>query len=166
MQRMWLPLGLLLFLATLGQAWGQQLVKGRPAPEFALTDLLGETHHLSDYRGKAVFLNFWATWCPPCRSEMPSIERAYRELKGRGLAVVAVSLDSDVRSVVERFVKDLALTFPILLDPRGTSVQTYRLPGLPVSLLIDRNGRFVWQEWGARDWNAGEGRARLEALVQ
>ena len=166
MQRLWLPLGLLLFLATAGQAWCQEMAKGRPVPEFALTDLLGETHHLSDYRGKAVFLNFWATWCPPCRSEMPSIERAYRALKGRGLVVVAVSLDSDARSVVERFVKELALTFPILLDPQGTSAQAYRLPGLPVSLLIDRKGRLVWQEWGARDWDTGEARAKLEALVQ
>jgi peroxiredoxin len=160
------PLGLLLVLVMVVPVWGQDLGAGRPAPEFALTDLLGETHRLSDYRGQAVFLNFWATWCPPCLDEMPALERVYRALKGRGLVVVAVSLDTGPRSAVERFVKELALTFPILLDPRGASVRAYRLPGLPVSFLIDRKGRLVAQELGARDWNAGEARARIEALVQ
>jgi peroxiredoxin len=160
------PLGLLLVLVMVVPAWGQDLGAGRPAPEFALTDLLGETHRLSDYRGQAVFLNFWATWCPPCRDEMPSLERVYRALKGRGLVVVAVSLDTGPRSAVESFVKKLALTFPILLDPRGASVRAYRFPGLPASFLIDRKGRLVAQELGARDWNAGETRARIEALVQ
>lgn len=159
-------LGLILFLGMVVAAGGQDLEIGRPAPEFALTDQAGNTHRLSDYRGKVVLLNFWATWCVPCRTEMPSMERAYRALKDRGFAVVAVSLDTGPRSTVEAFVKELGLTFPVLLDPRGTSVQAYRLPGVPASFLIDRRGRLAARELGPRDWNAGLARAQLEALLK
>ena len=159
-------LGPILCLVIVVAAWGQDLEIGRPAPGFALTDLAGNTHRLSDYRGKAVLLNFWATWCVPCRTEMPSIERAYRALKDRGFAVVAVSLDTGPRSTVEAFVKELGLTFPVLLDPRGGTVQTYRLPGVPASFLIDRRGGLAARELGPRDWNAGEARAQLEALLK
>lgn len=87
-------------------------------------------------------------------------------LKDRGFVVVAVSLDTGPRSAVEAFVKELGLTFPVLLDPRGGTVQTYRLPGVPASFLIDRRGRLVARELGPRDWNAGEARAQLEALLK
>lgn len=157
-------LSLLWVVAAQGSDPGADI--GQSAPEFAFTDLTGKTHRLSDYRGKAVVLNFWATWCAPCRTEMPSMERAYRSLKDRGLVIIGVSLDTAPTNAVEALVKELALTFPILTDPRGTSARAYRLPGLPASFLIDRRGRVVGRELGSRDWSVGEARAKLEALVK
>ena len=139
---------------------------GQPAPEFTLTDLAGGTQRLSDYRGKGVLLNFWATWCVPCRTEMPSMERAYRALREKGVTILAVSLDAGSQAPVEAFVKEFGFTFPILLDSSGASSRAYRVFGLPTSFLIDWNGRLVGREVGARDWNTGEPRKKLEALLR
>ena len=159
-------LSLILVLGTAAPGTAQTLDIGQPAPEVALTDLAGSTHRLSGYRGKAVLLNFWATWCVPCRTEMPSMERAYRLLKGQGLVVLAVSLDAGGRAPVDAFVKELGLTFPALLDPDGESSRTYRVFGLPTSFLIDRNGRLSAREIGARDWDSGDTRKKLESLLK
>jgi cytochrome c biogenesis protein CcmG, thiol:disulfide interchange protein DsbE len=161
-----LALSLMLVLGAASSGTAQTLDIGQPAPEVALTDLAGNTHRLSEYRGKGVLLNFWATWCVPCRSEMPSMERAFHALSGKGLVVLAVSLDAGSRSAVDDFVKELALTFPILLDSAGESSRTYRVFGLPTSFLIDRNGRIAGREVGARDWNLGESRKKLDALLK
>ena len=159
-------LSLMMVLGTAASATAQTLDIGQPAPELALTDLAGNTHRLSEYRGKAVLLNFWATWCLPCRTEMPSMEHAYHALKEKGLVVLAVNLDAGSRGPVDDFVKELALTFPILLDSPGTSTRTYRVFGLPTSFLIGRNGRIAGRDVGARDWDRGEARKKLEALLK
>jgi peroxiredoxin len=165
-----MPLGvalsLMLVLGTAVSGTAQTLDIGQPAPELALTDLAGNTHRLSTYRGKGVLLNFWATWCDPCRAEMPSMESAYHALGDMGLVVLAVSLDAGSRGPVDDFVKEFALTFPILLDSAGTSARSYRVFGLPTTFLIDRNGRLAGREVGARDWNRGEARKKLEALLK
>lgn len=161
-----LVLSLMLVLGTETSGFAQTLDIGQPAPELVLTDLAGNTHHMSEYRGKGVLLNFWATWCVPCRTEMPSMERVYRALSEKGLVVLGVSLDAGPRGPVDDFVKELALSFPILLDSPGKSTQTYRVFGLPTSFLIDRNGRLAGREVGARDWNGGEARKKLEALLK
>lgn len=159
-------LSLMMVLGTAASGAAQTLDIGQPAPELALTDLAGNTHRLSEYRGKGVLLNFWATWCVPCRTEMPSMEHAYHALKEKGLVVLAVNLDAGSRGPVNDFVKELALSFPILLDSAGTSTRTYRVFGLPTTFLIDRNGRLAGREVGARDWNRGEARKKLEALLK
>jgi peroxiredoxin len=159
-------LSMMLVLGTAGPGTAQVLDIGQPAPEFALTDLAGNTHRLSQYRGKGILLNFWATWCVPCRAEMPAMERAYHALSEKGLVVLAVSLDTGSRVPVDSFVKELALTFPVLLDSSGTSVRTYRVFGLPTSFLIDRKGRLAGREIGARDWDSGEVRGKLEDLLK
>ena len=94
------------------------------------------------------------------------MERVYRALSEKGLVVLGVSLDAGSRGPVDDFVKELALSFPILLDSPGTSTRTYRVFGLPTSFLIDRNGRLAGREVGARDWNRGEARKKLEALLK
>ena len=94
------------------------------------------------------------------------MEQVYRARKGHGLVILAVNLDTGPRSMVEAFVKELELTFPILLDPRGASARTYQVLGLPTSYLIDRDGRLVRQELGPRNWSLGEARAKLEALLK
>lgn len=135
------------------------------APAFVLPGLSGTPVHLSDHRGRVVLLNFWATWCPPCRAEMPSMEKLYQAYRDRGLVILAISGDRTSRSTVEAFVQELGVTFPILLDPAGEVFAQYGVRGLPTSYLLDRRGRFVSAEAGARDWNGTAARRVVEALL-
>jgi thiol-disulfide isomerase/thioredoxin len=112
-----------------------------PAPDFTLVTLAGDSLRLSDLRGQVVLVNFWATWCPPCRAEMPAIEKVYRSFKPLGLEVLAVNLaDQDGQAAVSGFIQELGLTFPIPLDLDGSVNARYTLRGLPSSFFIDRQG--------------------------
>jgi len=116
---------------------------GFPAPEFQARRLddASRVVRLSDYRGSVVLLNIWATWCDPCRSEMPSIERRYRELGPKGLKVLALSIDdAGAEGDTENFAREFGLTFEILHDPTGRIQQTYQLIGVPQSFVIDKAG--------------------------
>jgi peroxiredoxin len=112
---------------------------GRPAPDFEALTVDGERVRLSDLRGKAVLLNFWATWCAPCRLEMPEIQAAYDEYRDRGLVVVAIDVAEDAEAV-QPFLRELGLTFPAVLDPKTELALTYRVTGLPTSFFIGRDG--------------------------
>jgi peroxiredoxin len=112
---------------------------GSPAPDFTLQDLDGNVVKLEETLGKVVLLNFWATWCGPCRIEMPFFERTYTEYKDEDFVVLAVDFDEPVEAV-RAFQKELNLNFPILLDPGGEVQRTYRVLGYPTSVLIDREG--------------------------
>ncbi len=115
--------------------------QGFSAPDFTLETLDGGQITLSDLRGQVVLINFWATWCPPCRAEMPALERVYRSFKPMGLEVLAVNLtDQDDEVAVSRFIQELGLTFPILLDRRGEASKRYLLRGLPSTFFVDRQG--------------------------
>lgn len=115
--------------------------QGFSAPDFTLTSITGETVMLSDLRGKAVLVNLWATWCPPCRAEMPAIEKVYNEYKDQGFVVLAVNMTyQDAFDKIEPFVKEQGLTFPILLDETGSLANSYQLRSLPSSYFIGRNG--------------------------
>jgi peroxiredoxin len=135
------------------------------APEFALADLSGNRVRLSDHRGRVVLLNFWATWCPPCRAEMPSMERLYQAYRDRRFAILAISGDRGGKAVVESFVQERGVTFPILLDPANEVFAQYGVRGLPSSFLLDRQGKIVSAEAGARDWNSKAARQVVEALL-
>lgn len=172
-RRVWLSLMLLLavFTATVSDAADVQPTVGHRAPDFVLRDADGKSVHLSRVLGeRAVLLNFWATWCPPCREEMPTMERAYRDYKARGLEVLAVSIDAGseaaVTARVKVFMKKLKLTFPALLDLNGEVVHSYRLRGLPMTFLIDRTGVIRFAELGFRDWSDAEARKKLDALLK
>lgn len=136
-----------------------------PAPDFTLPALSGGTLRLSDLRGKVVLLNFWATWCVPCRTEMPAIETLYQRYKDQGLEVLAVNLDVLSTAGVEAFVKEVGVTFPIILDPSWGTARAYRVFGLPTTYLIDRAGNVVVREVGERDWTDGESRLAVEGLL-
>jgi thiol-disulfide isomerase/thioredoxin len=116
----------------------------KPAPALKLKDLDGKTHDLAQLRGKVVLINFWATWCPPCRREMPSMERLAQAFKGRPLVVLAVDVGEDA-DTIEAFTSqlDTVPTFPILLDTRSRSMQSWKVAGLPTTFLVDRQGRIV-----------------------
>jgi peroxiredoxin len=115
--------------------------QGFPAPDFELSTTSGGTIHLADLRGQAVLVNLWATWCPPCREEMPAIEKVYNEYKDRGLVVLAINMTyQDDASRVMPFVEEHGLTFPILVDETGDTGRAYQLRSLPSSFFIDRDG--------------------------
>ena len=135
------------------------------APDFTLPTLSGAPIRLADLRGKVVLLNFWATWCVPCRTEMPSIEALYQRYKDRGLEVVAVNLDILSTAGVAEFVQEAGVTFRVGLDPSWSSAQAYRVLGLPTTYLIDRAGYVVVREFGARDWLDGISQLAVEGLL-
>ena len=115
--------------------------QGFLAPDFTLTTTAGETIRLSDLHGQAVLINLWATWCPPCRAEMPAIEKVYNEYKDQGFVVLAIDMTyQDDASAVPSFVLEHGLTFPILLDQTGEIARAYQLRSLPSSFFITRDG--------------------------
>jgi peroxiredoxin len=136
-----------------------------PAPEFSLPTPDGKTIALAQLRGKVVFLSFWATWCPPCRVEMPSMERLYREFKDQGLVMLAVDMGESGRQVV-RFMKEFRLTFPALLDADSQVASRYGVQGIPTTFLIDRSGRGVGAARGPRDWASPEAKALIRSLLE
>ncbi len=134
------------------------------APEFSLSDLGGKKVQLKAFRGRLVFLNFFATWCGPCREEMPGMERLFRTHQERGLVVVAVNMEESAKTV-RPFVEKLKLSFPIALDADGTVARDYGVRALPVSFLIGRDGKIVWRAIGGRDWESAEARTLFARLV-
>lgn len=121
------------------------------APEFSLRELNGNVASLSGYRGKMVLLNFWATWCGPCRDEMPSMEQLSRSFGGQGLTVVAINQRENA-ALVARFMKTHNLNFSTLLDADGRVAASYRVYGIPVSDVIDSDGRAIGMKSGSMDW--------------
>ena len=147
------------------QYWQRRPKSGYSAADFTLADLSGTSHRLADLRGKIVFLNIWATWCAPCRAEMPSMEALYKRLQGRDFAMLAVSEDAEGASVVEPFARQLGLTFPILLDPEARLSPRYGVTGYPETFIIDRNGLVVNHFIGPEDWSNPEVLAYFEQLL-
>jgi len=134
------------------------------APHFTLKDLNGRKVRLTDYRGKVVFLNFFATWCVPCRAEMPAMDRLYRNFKDKGLVVLAVDVQEPARSV-RPFVKELKLSFPALLDEDGSVAYMYAVRPVPATYLLSREGRIVWRAFGAREWDNADSRQYFSQLL-
>ena len=137
---------------------------GAPAPDFALKTLDGTEVRLSDLRGKVVFVNLWATWCPPCRKELPTMVRFYREYRDRGVEILAVSEDRDPRAV-RKAVGRYGITFPVLLDENKRVYNLYRATGVPETHLIDRQGIIRHTVIGPFDWTAPEVARAVEALL-
>lgn len=163
-------LALAVTLAGWGQAAEPRAVPGHAAPDFTAPDVQGRPVRLADFRGKrVVLLNFWATWCVPCRLEMPTIEQAYGDYKARGLAILAVSIDVGhlpvVAANVAQFMEELKLTFPALLDPEMEVARRYGVFGIPTTFLIDREGIIRAREPGFRDWTTPDSRKKLEELL-
>ncbi len=122
------------------------------APQFDLKDNLDKPQRLADYRGKPVILNFWATWCPPCREEMPSMQRAHQALSGDGIAVIAVNVGDDAETIGD-FLVQVPVDFPLPMDTESRVAQSYPLKGLPTTFVIDPQGRLVYAAEGEREWD-------------
>ncbi len=151
-------LSLVILAGAFAMVWLQSskyepLTVGKVAPDFELPDLTEQEVRLSDYRGKVVFLNFWATWCKPCKEEMPSMEVLYRQFKDDGLVVLAVSIDRvTTKDDIPPFVKSMDLSFPVLVDSWGQTDKRYKLMGVPETYIIDQEGVLREKIIGPRDW--------------
>jgi cytochrome c biogenesis protein CcmG/thiol:disulfide interchange protein DsbE len=146
-------LGVMFLVVWLQSSKYEPLVVGKEAPDFQLPDLNEKQLRLSDYRGKVVFLNFWATWCKPCREEMPSMEVLYKNFEKDGLVILAVSIDRvTTKKEIPPFVKGLNLTFPVLVDSWGQTDKRYKLMGVPETYIIDQQGVLREKVIGPRDW--------------
>jgi len=132
---------------------------------FTLPDINGKKVSLSEFKGKVVILNFWATWCGPCRAEMPSLNKLYIALKDKGLAVIAISVDTSEKTV-RPFIKEQKLSFPVLMDKdKAVSFDEYGIFGLPTTFLIDRNGMIVEKIPGEREWDTPQMKGKIIGLL-
>ena len=138
---------------------------GQPLPDFSLPDLSGAEVRLSDHRGKVVLVHIWATWCPPCVAEMPSMEALYQKLSRDSFEILAVSVDVQGRQAVAPFIEKYKLTFPALLDPDATISLPYGTTGVPESLIVDRDGVLVRKIIGPIDWTSPAAVRSLSRMV-
>jgi thiol-disulfide isomerase/thioredoxin len=143
------------------------LKPAKPAKNFTLPDLDGKPHKLSDYRGKVVLVNFWATWCPPCRREMPSMERLSQQLKDQPFVILAINQQEDAdRVFVFTGQLEPAPTFPILFDPDSAVSHAWGVLGLPASFIVDKQGRVVYRAMGGREFDHPEIEQAIRALLK
>lgn len=164
-------LAVLIFVPTVtGASWPvvqRGIVKpGEPAPNFQLRDMNGRFVSLSDLRGKVVLLNFWATWCGPCRVEMPAMEQLYRTYDRKDFEILAVSTDAQGVTVTRPFQQENKLTFPILHDADFRVGLSYGARTLPMTFMVDRQGIVRHQIFGARDWEAPEAHQLIQMLMK
>lgn len=158
----WFAAGLLVWSQL--QAAGLETRAPTAAPALQAVDLQGQTKTLVDYRGKVVLLNFWAAWCPPCRREMPSMERLRQKMAGRPLEIVAIDSAEPIEDV-RAFLATLKLEFPILLDPEGENTRRWKVYALPTTFLLDGEGRIRYVLKGGAEWDEGEALQAIEGLL-
>ncbi|MCC0006686.1 MAG: TlpA family protein disulfide reductase [Hyphomicrobiaceae bacterium] len=141
-----------------------QAVPGKPqGPDFTLPDLDGNDVRFADLKGKVVLVNFWATWCPPCRAEIPSMERAWAQLKERNVVMLAVHVGGKPDSIWE-FLAEFNVTFPVLIDKSSTASKAWQTIGLPTTYVADRDGRKALRAIGGREWDHPDLIASIVAL--
>jgi peroxiredoxin len=138
---------------------------GYTAPDFELKDVYGHPERLSDHRGQVVLLNFWATWCGPCRVEMPTIQALHEDYADRDFTVLSVAGDFEGASKVGPFMEEVGVTFPGLIDASGTVQDAYFVNALPMTFLLDRNGVVAYKLVGFFDWNLPKFRGLVEELL-
>ena len=137
---------------------------GKPAPQFTLVDTKGKTWDLTELKGKVVFLNFWATWCPPCRKEMPSMQRVHTFMPNDRFIMLAI-LNNDDPTLADAMAAKIGATFPILIDPEGKVAKTYGLTGVPETYIIDKQGILQEKFLGEVQWDSPEAMQMLTKYV-
>lgn len=133
------------------------------APDFVLRDLSGKEVSLTSLKGKVVLINFWATWCPPCKHEMPSFNKLYQEMRGKGLEILAISTDSSI-NLVHEYAKKNHFDFTILFDEGRKVTKQYKVFSMPTTFLVDRNGIIVEKFLGEYDWASPDIKKKIEKL--
>lgn len=136
-----------------------------PPVDFSLLDLNGNKVSLSDFKGKIVFLNFWTTWCPGCRIEMPAMEKLHKKLKDKDFAMVSINIQEPA-SVVTKFFKDYQLTFTALLDSEGKLSNSFGIRAIPTTFFLNKDGGMIGKALGPREWDNKESIALFERLMK
>lgn len=122
------------------------------APEFLLRDMNEKIKELDDYRGKPIIINFWATWCPPCRDELPSMNRAWKKIKDEGIQMLAINIGED-EEAISSFTKNYPIDFTILLDESSEEISNWSIRGLPTTFVLDPQGHVIYRAVGGREWD-------------
>ena len=136
------------------------------APAFSLPDRSGKGVSLGHYSGKVVLVNFWATWCQPCREELPALQAIWQQYRHQGLVVLGIAADKEDQRIVSDYANRIGIDFPILFDPKGTVRNQYEVIGLPMSYLVGRDGKFSGRVIGFRDWESEGARTLIEDLLE
>ena len=158
-------LGLMLSgLMLIGPAYARdlQVYKGGATPPLVLKDLNGRTHDLKQYRGKVVLINFWATWCPPCRAEMPSMQRLKTKMAGKPFVILAVDM-GETEAEVSAYIRQIKTDFTVLLDKDGRALKAWKVFAFPTSYIVDVQGNIRYGLYGASEWDAAD---KVEKITQ
>ncbi len=134
----------------------QPIKRDTKAPDFRLENLKGEKLELKYFKGKVIFLNFWATWCGPCKEEMPSMEILYQQFKEKDFVFISISVDYEGRKSVKNFIEKQRYTFPVLLDPKCDVLDLYEVKRIPTTIIIDRNKKVIGRATGPINWKSPE----------
>ncbi len=135
------------------------------AKDFSLKDMDGKTHTLKDYRGKPVIINFWATWCPPCREELPAMNKGWQKIKPLGIGMIAINVGED-EDTIFNFMADYPIEFQVLLDTSGDIINDWSVMGLPTTFVLDKNGYIIYRAIGGRDWSSDALLDKVKALLK
>jgi peroxiredoxin len=160
-----LPASVLASDEALLRSLGVKSISPVQAPLISLNDNNGLTVSSESLRGQLILVNFWATWCSPCLTEMPALDRLYKRYKNQGFSLLAVNTDSHQRKRINTITRKLALTFPVLLDENEVLSKQFGVSGMPASYLIDRQGRLIAYIEGARDWDSETAHEWLENML-
>ena len=147
--------------ATTPSPWDIEGLIGKKAPDFTLKDIYDRSFNLSSLRGKVVIINFWATWCPPCRAEMPSLNNLYKEFRNKGLEVIAISTDRSVQPVKDYLSKN-HLDITVLIDTENRVSRQFKVFSIPTTFLIDRNGIIIERYLGEENWTSPEIKKKIK----
>ena len=162
-------IGLLITLSAAAAQEGRQTIRAvetsAPAPELVLQDLAGKQQRLAEQRGKVVAINFWATWCPPCRKELPSMQNTYEAFSKDGFEILAVNVGENWETVAP-FLENFDVTFPVLFDEDSDAIGRWKVLGLPTTFLVDANGKITHRINGGRDWDDPGFRKELEEIIR
>jgi peroxiredoxin len=159
---------LVVSLPSIAQQAGKGLTQlpDRPqAPNFVLADIDGNRYRLSDYRGQVVIINFWATWCPPCRAEMPSMQRAWEQLEKEGILMLGINVGEDEDTIFQ-FTANYPVEFPLLMDLDSRVINQWPVRGLPTTFVVSPEGKITYRAIGGREWDDPDLLAMVRALMQ
>lgn len=153
MKSLWIWLSCFLLATSAAQARELKPYQGTgPTPPLVLKDLAGKEHKLSDYRGQVVLVNFWATWCPPCRAEMPSMQRLKEKMAGKPFTILAVDM-GETEQQVHAFKKQVKFDFPVLMDKDGKALKEWRVFAFPTSYVVGPDGKIKYALFGSIEWD-------------
>ena len=135
------------------------------SPEIELPDMQGRQHSLTDYRGNIVLVQFWATYCTPCRTEMPTMNRLLEKMRGKPFAIVTVNM-AESPAQVRQFLQEVPVDFPVLLDSDGSTLGRWKVFAAPANFILDKQGKIIYTLYGAIEWDSDEMVSRLSALSE